>query len=337
MCPRLIYQKYLILIFDFPDHAAQRLLGQVAEAYANALAPGTQANRISQAKTFIAFMLALGLEAFNPKSTDILMYIQLLVNSHKTLGTIKNYLSGAKVFLLERGFSGAAFVHPLVGTFLKGVERHSTHVPQPAVPIPARVIIRACRCLRDASAEGEVVAACILFAFATLLRQCHLVFTPHGYMHMLQRRDVVATGEGMLISLRSGKTTTRRNITIIPVQRAGGAGACPVQHYQRAIALTPASQNACLFLNPRTGRPLSAPRANALFKEALAAVGFKGAPAASLHSLRRSGAHACARAGLPIDQVKRHGCWRSNAVKAYLPKDISGTPRALASALAGDA
>lgn len=309
----------------------------MAQAYAQALAPGTQANRLSQAKTFMSFMLALNLEVFNPKVTDILMYIQLLFNSKKTLGTIKNYLSGAKAFLLERGFSGHSFVHPQIVTFLKGVERHSDHVPQPAVAIPPGIIIRACKRLRDTSAEGEVAAACVLFAFTTLLRQCHLVYTPNGYMHMLQRRDVLVTGEGMLVSGRSGKTTTRRSVNIIPVYRASQPGACPVLAFQHALRLAPGPLSACLFLDPNSGRPLSAPRVNAMFREALAGAGFRGAAAASLHSLRRSGAHVCARAGLPIDQVKRHGMWKSNAVKTYLPKEMSGTPQALADALTHDA
>lgn len=309
----------------------------MTEAYAQALAPGTQANRISQAKTFASFMLALGLDVFMPDATDILMYIQLLNNSGKTLGTIKNYLSGARTFLTERGHEGASFTHPQVVTFLKGVERHSGHMPQGAVPIPPRTIVQACMCLREASAEGEVVAACVLFAFATLLRQCHLVYTPHGHMHMLQRRDITFKENTMLVRVRSSKTTTGRNVTVIPVQRAPEARACPVEACWRAIELVPSSDHSYIFLDPRSGRPLSAPRANAMFREALAMVGFKGAVLASLHSLRRSGAHVCARAGLPIDQVKRHGLWKSNSVKTYLPKEISGTPGVLMGALVGDA
>lgn len=310
---------------------------QVTEAYAHALAPGTRANRMSQAKTFISFMLAIKSRVFEPDVTDILMYIQLLKNSSKTLGTIKNYISGAKGFLVERGHDSANFTHPMVVTFMKGVERHSGHVPQGAVAIPTKAIIQACVCLRRASVEGEVVAACVLFGFATMLRQCHLVYTPHGHMHMLHRSDITINKDMLLVTVRSSKTTSRRNVAVIPVHRASEPRACPVHAYERAIGLVQGPKHACLFLAPGSGRPLSAPRVNTMFRQALAAVGFKGALSASLHSLRRSGAHACIRAGLPIDQVKKHGLWKSDAVKTYLPKEISTTPRALKDALEGDA
>lgn len=313
------------------------MMDQVRKAYDRALAPGTRANRISQARTFMAFMLAINSQIFNPEVTDVLMYVQLLNNSNKTIRTIKNYLSGAKAFLVERGLECTSFTHPLVVTFLKGVERHSEHVPQPAVPIQPNVILQACMCLRRASAEGEVVAACVLFAFTTMLRQCHLVYTPNGHMHMLRRCDIMIKQDTMLVTVRSSKTTSRRSATVIPVQRTSEHGVCPVHAYEQAIRLAPSSKYACLFLEPRSGRPLSAPRVNMMFRQALAIVGFKGALSASLHSLRRSGAQVCVRAGLPIDQVKRHGLWKSDAIKTYLPKEISKTPKALRDALEGDA
>lgn len=282
-------------------------------------------------------MIAIGSQVFKPEVTDVLMYIQLMKNSNKTLGTIKNYISGAKAFLLERGHESGSFTHPMVVTFLKGVERNSDHVPQGAVAIPTRNIVQACVCLRHASVEGEIVAACVLFAFATMLRQCHLVYTPHGHMHMIRRNDIKINLSALLVTVRSSKTTSRRNVTVIPVYRASEPTTCPVHAYEQAIGLVPAPRHACLFLDPESGRPLSAPRVNTMFRQALAEVGFRGALSASLHSLRRSGAHECIRAGLPIEQVKKHGLWKSNAVKTYLPKEISTTPKALRDALEGDA
>lgn len=101
----------------------------------------------------------------DPTPVDLLMYIQFLKNSKKTIGTIKNYLSGAKCYLVERGASGLSFLHHMVVTFLKGTDRLSMHVPQQAVPIPTNTIIRACASLRGLSPEGEIIAASVLFAF----------------------------------------------------------------------------------------------------------------------------------------------------------------------------
>lgn len=282
-------------------------------------------------------MLAYDLDVLKPEPTDIIMYVQLLQNSNKTIGTIKNYVSGARTFLLERGCPGEAFLHHTVTTFIKGLARKSSHVPRQAVPIPVRTLLDACRHLRAISTEGEILAACVLLSFSTLLRQCHLVYTPHGHMHMLRRRDVALRGRSMYIHVRSSKTTGRHHLTVIPVHPAEEAQACPVRACRAAMALVPGTPDSPLFLDPRTGRALSASRANALFRLALGAAGFGGAQLASLHSLRRTGAQVCAKAGLHIDKVKDHGLWRSGGVRAYLPKQITGTPEVLTAALSNNA
>lgn len=303
----------------------------------SALAPGTQANRQSQARVYLAFMLAYGLDAFSPEPTDIIMYIQLLQNSDKTIGTIKNYTSGAKTFLLERGRPGEAFSHHTVTTFVKGLARKSSHVPRQAASIPVRMLLDSCMHLRAFSTEGEILAACVLVAFSTLLRQCHLVYTPHGHMHLIRRRDVVFRGGSMYFHVRSSKTTDSNHLTVIPIHAVGDAWACPVRACRTAMTLVPGPPGAPIFLDPRTGLALHASRANTLFRLALGAAGFEGAPLASLHSLRRTGAQVCAKAGLHIDKVKDHGLWRSGGIRAYVPKHITDTPEALSASLSNNA
>lgn len=285
---------------------------------------------------FIAFMIEYQLQVFAPSHVDILLYIQLLVNSHKTIGTIKNYLSGAKLFVAERGGDISAFSNHMIANFLKGIARKDTHVPRQAVPIPTSIMLRACSALRSLSQEGEIIAATVLFAFATMLRQCHMFYTPHGYMHIIRRGDLLDKGDVIQVSVRSSKTTGRAHLSIIPVYPVPSGPICPVAAIRRALASVPAGAADPVFISPVTRTPFGAAYANLMLRAALTAVGFAGAQAASFHSLQRSSVQACAKAGLPLDEVKSHGLWRSSAVRSYLPPPLGSTSRALNSRLANE-
>lgn len=173
-------------------------------------------------------MLEYGLDASAAMQVDIMLYIQLLVNSNKTVGTIRNYISGAKLYVAERGRRTESFGHYMVTTFLKGVERHSNRAPCRAVSLPTSVIRRACRALRSFSPGGEIMAAAVLFAYATMLRQCHLFYTLHGHMHLIARVDLDFAPTALIVTVRSSKTTTKRHASIIPIYRASDPEACPV-------------------------------------------------------------------------------------------------------------
>lgn len=284
---------------------------------------------MSQARIYISFMIEYHLEVFTPTHVDIMLYTQLLVNSNKTLRTIRNYLSGAKLFVAERGGAVGAFSHHMVANFLKGFKRKTLHVPHQAVALQANTIRRLCSTLCSLSGEGEVLAASVLFAFTTMLRQCHMFYTPHGYMHIIRRGDLEHKHNSILVTVRSSKTTGCAHASVIPIHGAASGGMCPVQALRRALALAPGGPADPVFLQPGSGRPFTAARANLLLHTALAAAGFRGANLASFHSLRRSSAQACVKAGLPLEEVKAHGLWRSAAVCSYVPQPLLRTSRVL--------
>lgn len=321
-----------------PEIRRTRLFQQVRAAYVGSLAPGTSANRTSQARIFIGFMLEYGLDYTHPTPVDLLMYIQLLKNSRRTPGTIKNYLSGAKLYLMERGFPGSSFVHPMVLTFMKGADRLSTHVLTQAVPVPTSFIVKACVLLRELSVEGDIIAASILFAFASMVRQCHLFYTPHGHGHLIPRQDVTIRHDSLEVSIRSSKTTNARNLSVIQICAVSDPKACPVLAYRRVLRLSPGGPHDVLFKDPRSGQAFNAARANLMLKSALAAAGFGGAAGASFHSLRRSSAQACARSGVPLEQVQRHGMWRSSGIRSYVSSShFSQAPQAISNTMSSNA
>lgn len=279
-------------------------------------------NKQSQVKVYFGFMLAYGFEPFSPTYAQLLMFLQLLRNSLRTIQAVRNYLSGVKTYLEERGVNVSPFksilLINLVRAFvrLEGPGEH--RIP---VKITAEQIRKACTWLRNCSVNGEIIAGTIIFNFVTMLRQCHSLFTPYGYHHLIPRKDLIINSDKILLYVRSSKTTPGSAIRPILII-ASHSILCPVMLINRALSLVPASPEAAIFLDPSTGAPFLPDLVLNAFKTALRVTGFKNWSSFTLHCLRHAGVHACTEAGVPIERIQEHGGWRSSAIKAYLPKQL---------------
>lgn len=286
-------------------------------------------NRLTQAKAYLGFMLKFNYNVFHPQILDMTLYTQLLKNSCKSVQSVKNYISGARSYIIERGGDSQAFLHPMVVKLVKGFTRNSVHVPRQAAVVPIETFKRACRWLRELSVEGEVVAAALMFAYVTFLRQCHFCYTNTGSMHIIRRHDLSVYADRIIATIRSSKTTGNASPRVMTILATDGP-ICPVRMITQAMALVPASLNAPVFLDPRSAAPLDPHRTLDLFRLALVVTGYNKPDAITLHSLRRSGPQACVGAGVPIQEVADHGNWRSKAVYTYVPKQMSlVTPNAV--------
>lgn len=98
------------LYFTLPEASVYVLLGdgtklyqQMLDSYGSSLAPGTLANRLTQAKTYICFAVLYDLNPLKPSSSQLCMFTQYLKNSFAAPATVKNYLSGARTWIAEHG------------------------------------------------------------------------------------------------------------------------------------------------------------------------------------------------------------------------------------------
>lgn len=81
---------------------------------------------------YIKFCLFYAVNYIHPKIVDILMYIQFLVNTLSSPTSIKNYLSGARGWVLRHNGLSSNFEAIKVKEMLSAVENTLTHVPNPA-------------------------------------------------------------------------------------------------------------------------------------------------------------------------------------------------------------
>ena len=261
-----------------------------------------------------------------PTITSSLMYIQCLVNSFKNITSVRNYVSGARTFLTMAGGDPTALSSPLVATLLRGAARLSTHIPDPAPPLPRPDLLRLCTGLRRLGGDGRVAMAAVLFGVVTFLRQSNYLPTSAGREgpHLIRRKDVCETGSSLVITVNSTKTRLRAGGPVsLLIHPAPGSPFCPVAACRWAWRAVPGGPGSLLFLLPSSGRPLTTSGLVALMRVTLSALKVPRAADVTIHSLRRTGALLASAGGAPDAEIMAHGTWTSGAYRAYVPAPAS--------------
>ena len=101
---------------------------------------GTKINQLQYVKMYFMFMVACAFPIFKPELICVLLYAQFLNNSFTSVQTVRNYLSGAKVFLRDRNFNVEVFSHPTLKKLVKGFQRLSDLIPKQAPALLAKSI-----------------------------------------------------------------------------------------------------------------------------------------------------------------------------------------------------
>ena len=135
--------------------------------------------------------------------------------------------------------------------------------------------------------------------------------------------DVWPSSQGVLLSIKWTKTRQSTALRApIPLPALGSSDICPLVTWRlyaerlRDVPLTPASP-LLLTTSPPLGKPITIPILRALLRRAAQLAGLT-AYHYTPHSLRRGGASFSFAAGVPLEHIKVHGTWTSEAVNRYL-------------------
>lgn len=305
--------------------------------YDKALAPGTLKNRQNQAAVYLKFMMAYGFDHLHPTITQLSMYSQFLANSYSSPATTRNYLSGARSWLLLHGGSVQPFASPELAMMSKSITDHSTHVPDPAAPLTPQDIKLICSFIDQNPGLPPAIKPAILLAYACFLRVSNVLSpstTSWGGRHTLMAKDVISDGDSIYVLVRSTKTRRSGQPHVIPVYRNLNPTLCPVLAWRRYCdILHPCPLGPAFMADPST--PLTPAHVVPLIRKALKDVGSPKATKVSFHSLRRGAAQAAAAAGASTQDIMYHGTWRSKTgVSHYIQVKPRMVPSILASTLA---
>ena len=284
---------------------------------------GTYSNLRTQFRAFLLFCTHFCLTPVPAQLDTICLYVQFL---SRTLcpATIRNYLSGVKLFHLFMGADYPFTKDFILSLTLRGVARSALHTPSGAPPVTPGILLQ----LFHRSSSQEPISCTLfcafLFAFFLMARLANIVpesqakFDPKRH---LTRGDVVADAHGLLVTFKATKTIQfgERKLRI-PLIRIPGSPLCPVRVYLRMVRLMPAPAKSALFLLPkhRGVQLLTKRRLISEFRRSLQAAGVPNAQGFRGHSFRRGAASWAFNQGVPGELIQLYGDWSSDAYKLYL-------------------
>lgn len=285
------------------------------QSYRDSIAPGTSANRATEAKAYITFCVIYEFQPLKLTSSQVCMYIQYLKNSFAAPTTVKNYLSGARTWIGEHGGDLTAFTTLEYHQLTSGVVKRSQHIPQREPPLAWEHIQAIVSFLDSTPGIPLAVKPCVLIGYHTFLRLSNLLsksMSMWGGPHTLPAHDLHLNDDGLVISVRSTKTKSNPEPVKTTLPWGPDAYMCPAMAWFKYItkicpwALGPA------FLTD-DGLPLT-PRHVVGFMR-LALKDCKGLVPSkiSMHSLRRGAVHSATSQGIPASVIKERGMWRSDS------------------------
>lgn len=284
-------------------------------SYTDSVAPGTLANRLTQAKLYVTFSVHCGFSSLAPSSTDICMYTQFLKNSFAAPTTIKNYLSRARTWLAEHHGNLSPFSSFEYNQLLSGLAKRSQHVPLRAAPLTLGHLRTIAEFLDSTPSAPLGAKPCLLIGFHTFLRSGNLLsptISSWGGAHTICARDITLTDEGLLVRVRSTKTKSDPSPVTALIPWQNDPIMCPAMSwfkYQQQVQpwiLGPA------FLTD-SGLPLTPRHLVGFMRLALRDAKDIDPAKVSMHSLRRGAAQAAVHGGLDISTIKELGMWRSDS------------------------
>lgn len=295
------------------------LYRQTLDTFNSALAQGTYANRMTQAAAYIKFALTYNVDYLNPSVLNVCMYCQHLANIHPATSSLKNYLAGAKTWVLEHMGNISSFLSVEVSLTIKSILKKSSNVTKRAAPLSLNDITQICMYLDSAKNTPPAIKPCVLIGFACFLRASNLVSTTNaGWAgpHTLLVRNLFVAPKGLIVVIPTTKTRTKPYAIKIPYDI--NHHLCPVRAWVRYKSIiAPAVGGPAFVLEDRS--PVTSKLVLAFIKAALATDPARDVSRITMHSLRRGAVQNAQDQGLTHKEIMDLGAWSSTSgLKPYL-------------------
>lgn len=212
------------------------LYQQTVRTYEAGVTQGTSDNRKRQSELYLKFCVSYNVPYLSPPIIDLMMYIQFLKNSFVSQVSVKNYVSGARTWVLQHQGTIFSFDSIEVKQMLAAIDATSVHVPSPAYPLTSSDIKQVCQFIDARPGLPLAVKPCILIGYACFLRTCNLlspsIQTWIG-THTLLASDIILTEAGLNIFLRSSKSFNTRSSRVLQIRKVLNPQFCPVTAWLR--------------------------------------------------------------------------------------------------------
>lgn len=236
------------------------------------------------------------------------MYVQYLANSLSAPSAIKNYFSGAKLWVQEHLGVITSFTAYQAGMMIKSVVKASSHVPRRAFPLTLSHIYRICDYVDLAPSAPKSIKPCILIGYACYLRSSNLTcatMQSWGGPHTLRVKDIVVLANGIRVTIGSTKSCSIPTTLLV-------ARYCPKQAWLSYIQhVKPLLLGPAFVIGP--GLALTSMLLVDFMKATLESDPDVETSHISSHSLRRGATQNAANDHVSISEIMRRGGWLSKA------------------------
>ena len=278
---------------------------------------------------FFAFMRAVGLGDFvwAPSEAHLVLYVTYLSRTC-TVGTIKNYLQGVRVFYLERGLPNPMEDAPQLAHVLKGIRRTRGDAVKRKLAIDP-VMLHQWLGLLDVQQNDDdlVLITAMVIAFYGFFRKSNIAVAGRAATDdtkILRREDISVDLDSYCLWVRVRWTKTiqfRERELRVPIAGVPGDPLDPVALWLAVCQRVSAEPSAHAFSYPsRKGGPL-VPLTHAVFvrrtKQLASRIGIDER-VISGHSFRRGGATYAFSVGVSGELIKCQGDWKSHVYLIYL-------------------
>ncbi len=275
------------------------------------------------------FCLNFNLQSLPVNSLNLARYITFLARSFKSPQSIANYLNGVRIYHLSNGFSFQLLNDFRVSLALRSVRRSLGDYPLSKLPITPSILLDIYRLMDLTNPLHLALWVAFLVAFFAFLRKSNLVPSSQGTFNpqmQLQRGSFMLQTDGsLLICITWSKTIQfKQRVLHIPLHPIPNSPLCPVTNYLRMVARIPAPPQSPAFVYP-LGNSLATHTHSSFVSYLRFFLSKANYPAAdySGHSFRKGGCVFASICNVPVELIKIHGDWRSNAYERYLLLPLS--------------
>ena len=313
---------------------------EVSGVIGAAWAPNTKSTRNSQWRKYITFCVDNGLVSVPADPQTVSRFLVYLARSVK-YSTINNYVSAINKLHEYYGHQGNFRDVFMVQLVLSGLKRRLGDTVLQKMPLTTTQLLHMYRLVSLDDDCAHAMWCGIVLSFRTLLRKSNIVpNTSNDGGHVLTRKDVVFTKDGMLLRVSSSKTIQHgERVLEIPVLSIPGSPFCAVTFLKEHFARFPMPGDSLLLYRSTAGscKPILYRELLDFLKLLVRGIGLNPGDV-GLHSLRRSGCAFLHSINIPLEDIKCVGDWKSLAVLSYLVTPVDrklSIENAVSRALAG--
>jgi len=258
-----------------------------------------------------------------PADLDTICCYAQFLSRTVTPPTIRNYLSGVKIFHILLGYEYNFTSNYILKLVLRGLSRLHPHTPLRAPPMTPEILLKVASVIDVSSSFECTIFSCALFLFFLMARLGNVLpcSTNSAVRLYLLSKSISFSPEGLLVTFKHTKTIQfGQRLLHLPLLTIQGSVLCPVAAYHRARYFLRGHSAKAAFMFLCRGRVTLLTQSQFLktFRALLARAGIPHATCFRGHSFRRGGASWAFQSGVPGEVIQICGDWISDAYKLYL-------------------